>query len=157
MMTLKKRRRIQVIVLAFVALGIATVLIGYALQDGINYFRSPTQVTEAPPPSTEKFRIGGLVTENSIRTVGDASVAFSVTDGNATVPVVYVGMLPDLFEEGQGMIGLGSLVNGTFQATEILAKHDENYMPAEVIEALEAQGVYQGGRQETEIGAGNDS
>jgi cytochrome c-type biogenesis protein CcmE len=84
-------------------------------------------------------------------------VAFSVTDGNATVPGVYDGLLPDLFEEGQGMSGRGSLVNGTFQATEILAKHDENYMPAEVIEALEAQGVYQGGRQETEIGAGNDS
>jgi cytochrome c-type biogenesis protein CcmE len=67
-----------------------------------------------------------------------------VTDGNATVPVVYVGILPDLFEEGQGMIGLGRLVDGTFQATEILAKHDENYMPVEVIEALEAQGVYRG-------------
>ena len=162
-MTLKKRRRIQIIVLAFAALGVATVLIGYALQDGINYFRSPTQVTEAPPPSSEKFRIGGLVSENSLRTIGDASVTFSVTDGNATVPVIYVGMLPDLFEEGQGMIGLGSFVDGTFLATEILAKHDENYMPAEVIDALEAQGVYQGGRQDpnqsedTKNGAGNDS
>ncbi len=145
MMTLNKRRRIQVIVLAFTALGLATLLIGYALQDGINYFRSPTQVAEAPPLPTEQFRIGGLVTENSIKVVGDASVTFSVTDGNATVPVVYVGLLPDLFEEGQGMIGLGRFIDGTFQATEILAKHDENYMPAEVIDALEAQGVYQGG------------
>lgn len=147
MMTLKKRRRIQVIVLAFTALGLATVLIGYALQDGINYFRSPTQVVETPPLPSEQFRIGGLVTDNSIQVIGDASVGFSVTDGNATVPVVYVGLLPDLFEEGQGMIGLGRLIDGTFQATEILAKHDENYMPAEVIEALEAQGVYQGGRE----------
>ncbi len=145
MMTLNKRRRIQVIVLAFTALGLATLLIGYALQDGINYFRSPTQVAEAPPLPTEQFRIGGLVSENSIKVVGDASVTFSVTDGNATVPVVYVGLLPDLFEEGQGMIGLGRFIDGTFQATEILAKHDENYMPAEVIDALEAQGVYQGG------------
>ena len=145
MMTLNKRRRIQVILLAFTALGLATLLIGYALQDGINYFRSPTQVAEAPPLPTEQFRIGGLVTENSIKVVGDASVTFSVTDGNATVPVVYVGLLPDLFEEGQGMIGLGRFIDGTFQATEILAKHDENYMPAEVIDALEAQGVYQGG------------
>jgi cytochrome c-type biogenesis protein CcmE len=145
MMSLNKRRRIQVIVLSFTALGIATLLIGYALQDGINYFRSPTQVAEAPPLPTEQFRIGGLVTENSIKVVGDASVTFSVTDGNATIPVVYVGLLPDLFEEGQGMIGLGRLIDGTFQATEILAKHDENYMPAEVIDALEAQGVYQGG------------
>lgn len=144
-MSLNKRRRIQVIVLSFTALGIATLLIGYALQDGINYFRSPTQVAEAPPLPTEQFRIGGLVTENSIKVVGDASVTFSVTDGNATIPVVYVGLLPDLFEEGQGMIGLGRLIDGTFQATEILAKHDENYMPAEVIDALEAQGVYQGG------------
>lgn len=145
MMSLNKRRRIQVIVLSFTALGIATLLIGYALQDGINYFRSPTQVAEAPPLPTEQFRIGGLVTENSIKVVGDASVTFSVTDGNATIPVVYVGLLPDLFEEGQGMIGLGRLIDGTFQATEILAKHDENYMPAEVIDALEEQGVYQGG------------
>ena len=144
MMTLKKRRRIQVIVLAFVGLAVATVMIGYALQDGINYFRSPTQVAEAPPSKTEQFRIGGLVSENSIKVVGDAAVAFSVTDGNATVPVVYKGILPDLFEEGQGMVGLGRLVDGTFQATEILAKHDENYMPAEVIDALEAQGVYRG-------------
>jgi cytochrome c-type biogenesis protein CcmE len=144
MMTLKKRRRIQVIVLAFVGLGFATAIIGYALQDGINYFRSPTQVVDTPPSESEQFRIGGLVTEDSIKVVGDASVAFTVTDGNATVPVVYVGVLPDLFEEGQGMIGLGRLVDGTFQATEILAKHDENYMPVEVIEALEAQGVYRG-------------
>jgi cytochrome c-type biogenesis protein CcmE len=144
MMTLKKRRRIQVIVLAFVGLGFATAIIGYALQDGINYFRSPTQVVDTPPSESEQFRIGGLVTEDSIKVVGDASVAFTVTDGNATVPVVYVGILPDLFEEGQGMIGLGRLVDGTFQATEILAKHDENYMPVEVIEALEAQGVYRG-------------
>jgi cytochrome c-type biogenesis protein CcmE len=144
MMTLKKRRRIQVIVLAFVGLGFATAIIGYALQDGINYFRSPTQVVDTPPSESEQFRIGGLVTEDSIKVVGDASVAFTVTDGNATVPVVYMGILPDLFEEGQGMIGLGRLVDGTFQATEILAKHDENYMPVEVIEALEAQGVYRG-------------
>jgi cytochrome c-type biogenesis protein CcmE len=144
MMTLKKRRRIQVIVLAFVGLGFATAIIGYALQDGINYFRSPTQVVDTPPSESEQFRIGGLVTEDSIKVVGNASVAFTVTDGNATVPVVYVGILPDLFEEGQGMIGLGRLVDGTFQATEILAKHDENYMPVEVIEALEAQGVYRG-------------
>lgn len=161
MMTLKKRRRIQVILLAFVGLGLATAIIGYALQDGINFFRSPTQVVEAPPPANEQFRIGGLVTEGSIAVVGDASVAFSVTDGNVTVPVIYVGMLPDLFEEGQGMVGLGRLVDGTFQATEILAKHDENYMPVEVIEALEAQGVYRGENGEltpTETGgADNDT
>ena len=140
---LKKKRRVQVIVLAFVSLTVATALIGYALRDGINYFRSPTQVMEDPPSETEKFRLGGLVAEGSIVRGEGESVQFSVTDGGATVPVVFTGVLPDLFNEGQGMIGTGTYVNGVFQATEILAKHDENYMPKEVVDALKEQGLYQ--------------
>lgn len=140
---LRKKRRIQVIVLAFVALGLSTALIGYAMRDGINFFRSPSQVAEAPPPETEVFRIGGLVEEGSIvRGEGD-TVRFSVTDGGATIPVTFRGILPDLFEEGQGMVGQGRYVNGTFEAIEILAKHDETYMPKEVIDALKEQGTYQ--------------
>lgn len=140
---LRKKRRIQVILLAFVALGLSTALIGYAMRDGINFFRSPSQVAEAPPPATEVFRIGGLVEEGSIvRGEGD-TVRFSVTDGGATIPVTYRGILPDLFEEGQGMVGQGRYVNGTFEAIEILAKHDETYMPKEVIDALKEQGTYQ--------------
>ena len=140
---LKKRRRIQVIVLAFVALAISTGLIGYALQDGINFFRSPSQVVEEPPAPTETFRIGGLVEMGSIVRGQGETVSFAVTDGGATVPVTYTGILPDLFEEGQGMVGTGKYVDGVFQASEILAKHDETYMPKEVVDALKEQGVYQ--------------
>ena len=140
---LKKKRRVQVIVLAFVALALATGLIGYALKDGINYFRSPTQVMEDPPRASETFRLGGLVAEGTLVRGEGESVQFSVTDGGATVPVVFTGVLPDLFNEGQGMIGTGTYVDGVFQATEILAKHDENYMPKEVIDALKEQGMYE--------------
>ena len=97
----------------------------------------------SPPPATEMFRIGGLVAEGSIvRGEGD-TVRFAVTDGGATIPVTYRGILPDLFEEGQGMVGQGRYIDGTFEAVEILAKHDETYMPKEVVDALKAQGVYQ--------------
>ncbi len=140
---LKKRRRVQVIVLAFVALALATGLAGYALKDGINYFRSPSQVMEAPPAEDEVFRIGGLVEVGSLVRGESESVRFSVTDGGASVPVVFAGVLPDLFNEGQGMIGTGTYVDGVFQATEILAKHDEEYMPKEVIDALKEQGIYE--------------
>ncbi|RMD91964.1 MAG: cytochrome c maturation protein CcmE [Alphaproteobacteria bacterium] len=139
---LKKRRRIQIIVLAFVALAGATALIGYAMRDGINFFRSPSQVAEAPPPPNEVFRIGGLVEEGSLVRGQGETVTFRVTDGGASIPVTFTGVLPDLFGEGQGMIGTGRFVNGVFEATEILAKHDENYMPKEVVDALKEQGVY---------------
>lgn len=142
MKSLKKQRRIQIIAIAVVALVLATALIGYAMRDGINYFRTPTQVAEAPPPPTEVFRIGGLVVDGSIIRGQGITVTFAVTDTNQTIPVQFTGVLPDLFGEGQGMVGTGSLVGGTFVATEILAKHDETYMPREVIDALKAQGVY---------------
>lgn len=142
MKNLKKQRRVQIIAIAFGALGLATALIGYAMRDGINYFRTPTQVAEAPPPPTEVFRIGGLVLGGSIVRGQGTTITFAVTDTNQTVPVQFTGVLPDLFGEGQGMVGTGSLVGGTFVATEILAKHDETYMPREVIDALKAQGVY---------------
>ena len=139
---LKKQRRIQIIIVAAVSLVIATGLIGYAMRDGINFFRSPSQVLEEPPKPTEVFRIGGLVEEGSLVRGQGETISFAVTDGGATVPVTYTGVLPDLFEEGQGMVGTGSYINGTFQASEILAKHDETYMPKEVIDALKEQGTY---------------
>ena len=101
---LKKQRRIQVIALAAVALLGATGLIGYAMQDGINFFRSPTQVMEAPPASGETFRIGGLVVEGSINRGTGTEVSFAVTDTNATVPVRYTGILPDLFGKPGGRL-----------------------------------------------------
>ncbi len=140
---LKKQRRIQIIAVAFVALAVSTALIGYAMRDGINFFRSPTQVAEAPPGPTETFRIGGLVEEGSLVIENEDEIRFNVTDGNAVVPVAYRGILPDLFKEGEGMVGTGKYVNNVFQAHEILAKHDETYMPVEVIDALKEQGVYQ--------------
>ena len=139
---LKKKRRIQIIALAFAALALSTGLIGYAMRDGINFFRTPSQVTQSPPPPTETFRIGGLVVEGSLQRGQSETVTFRVTDTATEVPVSYTGVLPDLFDEGQGMVGTGRMVDGVFQATEILAKHDETYMPKEVVDALKEQGVY---------------
>lgn len=139
---LKKRRRVQVIIAAFVALFAATAVVGYALRDGINFFRSPSQVVTDNPAPTEVFRMGGLVAEGSLVRGQGELVRFSVTDGAETIAVTYTGILPDLFGEGEGMIGTGKYVNGVFEATEILAKHDEKYMPKEVVDALKEQGVY---------------
>lgn len=141
--SLKKQRRIQIVALAAVALLISTALIGYAMRDGINFFRSPSQVVAEPPPPSEVFRIGGLVEEGTLVRGAGEEIRFNVTDGGAAVPVVFAGVLPDLFEENQGMVGTGSYVDGVFRATEILARHDETYMPKEVVDALKAQGVYQ--------------
>jgi cytochrome c-type biogenesis protein CcmE len=140
MKSLKKKRRVQIVVIAALALGLSTALIGYAMRDGINFFRSPSQILASPPPETEVFRIGGLVTPGSIVRGQGYEVRFTVTDGGAEVPVVYAGVLPDLFSEGEGMVGTGRLVDGVFRAHEILAKHDETYMPREVADALKAQG-----------------
>ncbi|WP_172330804.1 cytochrome c maturation protein CcmE [Mangrovicoccus sp. HB161399] len=140
---LKKKRRIQIIAVAAVALAVSTGLIGYAMRDGINFFRSPSQVAADPPRPTEVFRIGGLVEDGSLVRGQGETISFRVTDGGASVPVAYTGVLPDLFDEGQGMVGTGRYVDGVFQATEILAKHDETYMPKDVIDALKEQGVYE--------------
>ena len=141
---LKKTRRIQVIAIAAVLLAGSTALVGYAMRDGINFFRSPSQVAEAPPLPTEVFRIGGLVEADSLVRGQGTEVAFRVTDGGASIPVRFEGVLPDLFGEGEGMVGTGRYVDGTFRATEILARHDETYMPAEVIDALKEQGGLSG-------------
>lgn len=143
MLGLKKRRRIQMILLTILALVGATVMILYAMGDGINFFRSPSQVVAEAPPPNETFRIGGLVETGSLVRGQGETITFKVTDGGATVPVAYTGVLPDLFGEGQGMVATGRMVDGTFQATEILAKHDESYMPKEVIDALKEQGMYE--------------
>ena len=139
---LKKKRRVQLIVLAFVGLGLSTALMGYALRGGINFFRSPSQVLSDPPHLGEVFRIGGLVEKGSLKRGQGETITFRVTDTNKTIAVSYTGVLPDLFSEGQGMVGTGSMEGEIFVATEILAKHDETYMPKEVIDALKEQGVY---------------
>ena len=140
---LKKQRRIQIVVMAFVALALSAGLIGYAFRDGINYFRAPTQVMEEPPAEGEVFRLGGLVEDGTLVRGEGETVTFNVTDGAYSVPVTFTGILPDLFTENSGMIGTGTYVDGVFVASEILAKHDESYMPKEVMDALKDTGVYQ--------------
>ncbi|MBT8454710.1 MAG: cytochrome c maturation protein CcmE [Rhodobacteraceae bacterium] len=139
---LKKKRRVQVLAVIAVALALSVGLIGYAMRDGINFFRTPSDVAEAPPMPNEVFRIGGLVEEGSLVRGQGETITFRVTDGGASVEVAYTGVLPDLFGEGEGMVGTGSMEDGVFRASEILARHDETYMPSEVIDALKEQGVY---------------
>ncbi|MDH5531528.1 MAG: cytochrome c maturation protein CcmE [Paracoccaceae bacterium] len=139
---LKKQRRIQVIVLAVVAMVASFVAFYLAAPDALQFFRAPSEVIAEAPAASETFRLGGLVEVGTLKRGEGASVTFRVTDGAASVPVRYTGVLPDLFAENQGMIATGKLVNGTFEAIEILAKHDETYMPREVIDALKEQGVY---------------
>ena len=142
MKNLKKQRRIQVIFITFISLALATALIGYAMRDGINFFRSPSEVLQQPPSKNETFRIGGLVKDGSLVRGSGTVIYFIVTDGNKSVLVEYSGILPDLFAEGQGMIATGKYIGGKFIASEILAKHDENYMPKEVLDTLKEQGLY---------------
>lgn len=142
MKSLKKTRRIQIVALAAVALTISTALIGFAMRDGINFFYSPAQIAAEPPPPDRNLRIGGLVEEGSLIRGQGATVTFNVTDGAASIPVSYTGIVPDLFGEGEGVVAQGRLVDGVFRAHEILARHDETYMPKEVIDALKEQGTY---------------
>jgi len=128
--------------MAGMSLALVLALLWFLPDDSFQFFRSPSEVAQAPPPPNERFRIGGLVAENSIVRGQGEQISFSVTDGGAVVPVVFTGILPDLFEEGQGMVAQGNYINGRFEAVEILAKHDESYMPSEVIDALKAQGTY---------------
>ena len=145
MQGLKKKRRIQIIILSLMCLTGASTLIGFSLREGINFFMSPSEVIMDPPDASQVFRVGGLVVKNTIRPPTGVPFSFDITDGGHTLTVRYTGtdLRPDLFEEGQGTIAKGTLVNGIFFATEILAKHDEKYMPKEIIDALKEQGVYQ--------------
>jgi cytochrome c-type biogenesis protein CcmE len=141
---LKKRRRIQMVAIAAVMLAAATAIVGYAMRDGIEFFRSPSQLSDHPPRDGERFRLGGLVEEGSLSRDG-GTVRFVVTDGGASLPVVFSGLLPDLFREGPGVIAMGRLDGDTFTASEVLARHDESYMPKEVADALKEQGLYRFG------------
>lgn len=143
MKSLKKQRRIQVVIIIALASVVSAVLFGMAFKEGINLFRSPSQVVDAPPLPGEVFRIGGLVEDGTLVVGQGESITFVVTDGGASVPVSYTGIRPDLFGEGQGTVATGRYINGVFEATEILAKHDETYIPSEVVDALKEQGVYQ--------------
>ena len=140
-----KRRRLWLLVGSLAVLGVAAALVLTALNDNIVFFYSPSQLAEKKIAPERRFRLGGLVEQGSVKKDGQ-EVRFKVTDLQQTVDVVYRGLLPDLFREGQGVIAEGSLgADGVFTAREVLAKHDENYMPPEVAKALKESGRWQEG------------
>ncbi|MEM0977605.1 MAG: cytochrome c maturation protein CcmE [Pseudomonadota bacterium] len=141
---LKQQRRIQLIAFAIVLVATSSILIGYGLRDGISYYRSPSQVLAETPPQGQVFRMGGLVVDGSIEWKAGNAVSFLVTDNAVEVPIDYVGseQVPDLFEEGQAAIARGVWKDGRFQADQILAKHDEQYIPKEVLDQMKEQGVF---------------
>jgi cytochrome c-type biogenesis protein CcmE len=137
-----KRRRLWLLLGSLGTLGVAAALVLTALNDNLVFFYSPTQVAEKNIGPDRRFRLGGLVEQGSVQKEGQV-VRFTVTDTNKTVKVTYRGILPDLFREGQGVIAEGSIgPDGVFTAREILAKHDENYMPPEVAKALKESGKW---------------
>ena len=139
-----KRKRLWLVLGSVAALGFAATLVLTALSDNIVFFYSPTQIAEKQIPPERRFRMGGLVEAGSVKKSADSQeIRFTVTDTHKTVAVVYRGLLPDLFREGQGVVAEGSLgADGVFVAREILAKHDENYMPPEVAKALKDSGQW---------------
>ncbi len=142
----RKHKRLTFVGLGLLLLGAAAALVLTAFEDSIVFFFSPTEVLAKQGELTpqRRLRIGGLVEEGSVaKADGGAVTTFRITDLTAVVPVVFRGILPDLFREGQGVVAEGTWQNGVFQATEVLAKHDENYMPPEVAEALKKSGQWQ--------------
>jgi len=131
-----RHKRMGFVAFGLVALGLAGWLVINALDNNLSYFFSPTEVANNQQPANHIFRLGGLVKEDSVKRLEGVDVEFVITDRVNEVSVVYSGILPDLFEEGQGVIAQGRIDNGIFKAEEVLAKHDENYMPPEVAEAL---------------------
>ena len=139
----RKQRRLTLIVLAGSVLTIAAGLVLYALSDRIVFFNTPSDIQATAPAPGQRIRLGGLVAEGSLVKETGGSVRFAVTDGAASVSVAFQGILPDLFREGQGVVTEGVLeAGGDFAADTVLAKHDENYMPKEVADALKEQGVW---------------
>jgi cytochrome c-type biogenesis protein CcmE len=130
------------VLLILAGVGIASAIAFNSLQQNLLYFQSPSQLALQPIPPGRQFRLGGLVKPGTVSREGDGlATRFVVTDGPKEITVEYVGILPDLFREGQGVIARGELdAGGLFVASEVLAKHDENYMPPEVAEALEESG-----------------
>lgn len=138
-MTPRRRKRLTVVIALVAGIGVAAAIAISALQENMLYFIAPSDVQGQPLPPDRNFRLGGLVAEGSIQRDADSlQVRFLVTDGAHEVPVTYAGILPDLFREGQGVIAQGRLdETGMFHAREVLARHDETYMPPEVAAALE--------------------
>jgi len=137
----RKQRRLTLIGCALAVLGFAAGLVLYSLSDSIVFFSTPSMAAEQHIAPGKRFRLGGLVQPGSFKRGDNLAVTFEVADGNAKLPVAYKGILPDLFREGQGVVAEGSLDStGVFRADNVLAKHDETYMPKEVADALKKQG-----------------
>jgi cytochrome c-type biogenesis protein CcmE len=143
----RKRRRLLAVVIGVGFLGVATALVLAAFSDNLVFFYSPTDLQTKSVPEGRRLRVGGLVEEGSVkREDGGKTILFSVSDGKTAVPVTYTGALPDLFREGQGVVIEGKLgADHTIRADTVLAKHDERYMPPEVVEALKKSGRWQEG------------
>ena len=140
----RRQRRFALIAGSLAVLAAAVGLVLYALNDSIVFFHSPTELAEKSIQPGTRLRIGGLVAPGTVGKGENLAVRFEVTDGNKTIAVVYAGVLPDLFREGQGVIAEGVIERpGLFKADGVLAKHDENYMPREVADALKKQGHWQ--------------
>ena len=139
-----KSKRLFVIAGIASLLGIGAMLVLGALRDNIVFFYTPSEINQSDRQSGRQLRLGGLVKDGSVKIDGMQSV-FVVTDGSTDITVRYNNALPSLFREGQGVVAEGQIENGIFMAQNVLAKHDENYMPAEVADKLKEQGVWQGG------------
>ena len=137
-----RRQRLYLVLFVVLFSSAAAALVMYALRGNINHFYTPTDVVAGEAPVGQSIRVGGMVVEDSVQRADDSlEVRFRVTDFEASVPIEYTGILPDLFDEGQGAVSTGVLNSeGVLVASEILAKHDENYMPPEVADALEQSG-----------------
>jgi cytochrome c-type biogenesis protein CcmE len=141
----RKQRRSVLIGGCLAVLGLAVGLVLFALEDSIVFFYSPSDIVEKKIKPGQRIRLGGLVEEGSVKRGENTTIQFTVTDTAKTISVMFTGVLPDLFREGQGVVTEGKLgSDGVFIADSVLAKHDENYMPPEVADALKKQGVWQG-------------
>lgn len=138
----RKKKRLYTVIAGLTMLGVAAALVLTAFEDNIVFFYSPTDIAEKALRPGQTVRVGGLVQADSVKKASDGvTTEFVITDTNKTISVLYAGLLPDLFREGQGVVTQGSLgPDGTFVASEVLAKHDENYMPKEVADALKKSG-----------------
>jgi len=144
-MRLRKQQRLILVIVALTLLGGASGLVLFALSDSVAFFVTPSDIAAGKVDADKRFRLGGLVVDGSVERT-DGTVRFRLTDRASQVPVRYRGILPDLFREGQGIVAQGELgADGVFTASEVLAKHDENYMPPEVAEALKQAGVWRHG------------
>lgn len=138
----RKHKRLTFVGLALLLIALAAGLILSAFEESIVFFHSPTDIVEKQISPSQRLRLGGLVEEGSVERKADAVVTFRVTDMANSVNVTYRGILPDLFREGQGVVAEGTFAAGVFSADEVLAKHDENYMPPEVADALKKSGKW---------------